>query len=76
MKKDEKGRKLARRYPWTEWLSLARFSLLRGRDYDCQPHGMGQMVRNRAFQKGLRAEVHIREGGRIDVTLSKEGLDA
>ena len=65
----QKGQKLGRRYPWDDWLSRSSFALIRGKDYDCMPHGMGQMIRSRCYDRGLRARVKISPDGRIDVQL-------
>lgn len=72
----KKGRKLARRYPWDDWLSRESFSIQKGIDYDCMPHGMGQMIRNRCQEKGLRPHVSISPDGKIDVTIEKAVLRA
>ena len=76
MPKTKKGVKLAPPYPWKEWFGRVKFTIYRGKDYRCQPHGMSAMIRNRAYQAGLKAHVDIHEGGRIDVTLEKENKDA
>lgn len=75
MPKSQKVRKLAKPYPWKEWFSLVKFTIYKGRDYDCQPHGMSAMIRNRAYQAGLYAKVLV-QGGRIDVEIHKERLHA
>ncbi len=75
MKKNGTAKKFGRRYPWTDWFSRPKFSLERGRDYSCMPHGMAQMVRNNAAARKVHVEVHIQEDGRIDV-INKEGTDA
>lgn len=59
--------KHGRRYPWASWFSLKSFSLIRGEDYDCLPHGMAQMVRNVAARRGLRVSVSLGEEGLIEV---------
>jgi len=59
------------RYPWETWFAGPKFSLQAGVDFDCMPHGMGQMVRNRAFQLGKHVKVRISETGRIDVEVKE-----
>ena len=69
MKKNGTAKKFGRRYPWEAWFSKPGFTLDRGRDYACMPHGMAQMVRNNAAARGLHVHLTIAESGRIEVTV-------
>lgn len=71
----QKGQKLGRRYPWDDWLKRPSFTLVQGIDYLCMPHGMAQMIRCRAHEKGLKVSIKITEG-QLDITLTKEQLHA
>lgn len=52
---------MAPKYPWDEWLRRRRLRLVRGIDFDCQPHSMSVMIRTRAARRGLRVSVSIDE---------------
>ena len=41
------------RYPWGRWLKRKRLVLVKGRDFDCQPHSMAQQVRNAAARANI-----------------------
>lgn len=47
-------------YPWEEWFSQKEFVLTRGKDFDCQTHGMVAQIRT-AVKKHLpkKAKVSI-----------------
>lgn len=51
------------RYPWKRWFAphRRRLSLVRGTDYDCQPHSMAIQVRLHAPKFGRRVSVTIDE---------------
>lgn len=55
------GKSVAK-YPWDRWFRQQQFTLVRGVDYTCQPHGMAVLVRNTAGHRGLRVSVKINEG--------------
>ena len=57
----KKKRKLLR-YPWDKWFKRNKTVLVRGEDYECQPHSMGVQVRDAAAKRGLRVSVEIDEG--------------
>lgn len=63
------------RYPWNDWFQRSKFSLQKGEDYSCKPHGMAQMARNQAHARGIKIAVSIGDDGRIDVA-RKEGAGA
>lgn len=49
-------------YPWDKWLKPGkRTVLVQGKDFmpSAQPHSMGQMLRTRAFRRGLSVSVSI-----------------
>ena len=52
-------KKFGRRYPWETWFARKRFTLVRGRDYDCLTHGMAQTVRNAAASDKFRVKVRL-----------------
>jgi 3-keto-L-gulonate-6-phosphate decarboxylase len=47
----------AKIYDWERWFGARRFTLHRGRDYDCSHSSMSQQVRNAASARGLRVAV-------------------
>lgn len=60
------------KYPWQRWIPAAlidgpqrtkTLTLVRGKDFACQPHGMAQMIRNRISRRGypLNVSVDVRE---------------
>jgi hypothetical protein len=59
----------AKRYDWDRWFSRDKFSLMRGRDYYCLPHGMAQMIRNAAAARGKKVSIAIKESGDILVSV-------
>ena len=61
MKTLTKPRGQPQKYPWQRWIPTGLISgsqqsktltLLRGKDFKCQPHGMAQMIRNRISRRG------------------------
>lgn len=62
-------RKLHQRYPWQKWFASSCFVLTRGVEYDCLPHCMAQMVRNRAVKEGRVVGVYLDAEDRITVTV-------
>ena len=61
------NRKYGQRYPWEDWFSKGSFSLTKGRDYECQTHGMAGMIRNAANRFGKSVQVKIVDNNRIEV---------
>ena len=70
------------KYPWAKWIPSAltdgplrtkTITLQRGRDFECQPHGMAQMIRNRISRRGysLVATIDISERSLV-VTLERK----
>jgi hypothetical protein len=60
-------RKKPIRYPWQRWLSRSNcLTLVKGRDYRCQPHSMAQQCRNAAIKLGISLSIHI-DGGTLRV---------
>ncbi len=62
----------AKLYDWDHWFSQRRFSLVRGRDFDCSPSSIVQQIRNESSRRGLSATV-INDGRRIEVIVLYEG---
>lgn len=50
------------RYPWDDWLSKGRFTLVRGVHYNCATHGMHQTAINAARKRGLKISVRMTDG--------------
>jgi len=48
-----------RKYPWEQWFARKRLRLVKGQQYDCQPHSMAQQVRNAAYDYGVRVSIQI-----------------
>jgi hypothetical protein len=58
-----KSKRFGRRYPWDRWFTATPDRpavLVRGRDYDCMPHGMVAMIRNVACSPSHRVRVSLR----------------
>ena len=53
-------------YPWVKWLARKKLTLVRGKDYQCQPHSMGQQFRNEALKAQLVFSIHI-DGGTLTI---------
>lgn len=50
------------RYPWDKWFARDKFTLRRGEDFMCMPHGMAQAVRNTMDRFGwVAASIDIGE---------------
>lgn len=60
-----------RRYPWERWFSKRKFTLVKGRHYECQPHSMAQQVRSAASKYGCRVSIKL-EGETITATMVKQ----
>lgn len=48
------------RYPWAKWFKAREFTLVKGRDYLIEPHGMRGMVYNRASALGMSVRLTLR----------------
>lgn len=67
---EEQPRRAYQRHPWDRWFSKKSFTLVKGKDFACQPHGMAQAVRNAAAMDKFRKSVSIHiEGETITVTV-------
>lgn len=53
------GKPYGVRYPWSKWFLRGRFTLRRGRDYECASHGMAQQVRNTAYKRGVTVSLEV-----------------
>ena len=49
------------RYPWKKWLQKRHIVLVRGKDFDCQPHSMAQQARNAAYRMDVRISTRVVE---------------
>jgi hypothetical protein len=59
------------RYPWNEWLTLARkgpIELIKGQHFECLPHGMMRNARHALGKAKLKASIKVLED-RITITL-------
>lgn len=61
-------------YPWELWFKMNEFTLRRGRDYNCQVHGMAVQIRQRAKDRGLRVSV-LTQGDSLHVTVLERDDD-
>ena len=59
-------------YPWKKWLSQTRLELVRGVDYECQPHSMAQQVRNVAHSRGVKVQHITISDDTVTVELEKK----
>lgn len=50
------------RYPWSQWFRRGAFVLVRGQDYQCQPHGMVSAVRYAAKAHRIRVNIEVDDG--------------
>lgn len=66
-----KPRGQPQKYPWQRWIPTAlvegsqrskTLTLVRGKDFKCQPHGLAQMIRNRVSRRGYPLDVSIQVG--------------
>lgn len=63
-------------YDWDKWLAYARFSLAKGKHYDCSTVSMAQQVRNAARVRDKRVSIVETDTG-LNVTVrDKEVRDA
>lgn len=46
-----------RKYKWEEWLHEPQTILIRGVDYHCSQSSMCQMIRNEAWERGVRVSL-------------------
>lgn len=67
---DTVQKKFGRRYPWGKWFASSRFTLTRGREYDCLSHNMAILVRVAASrpQYRVRVSIHV-EDARLTVVV-------
>lgn len=63
---------MIQRHPWDKWFRTRRFTLIHGRDYKCQPHGMAVQVRQQAGMRGLSASISV-VGKRMTVFTQEKG---
>ncbi|MCK9568781.1 hypothetical protein M0R72_07565 [Candidatus Pacearchaeota archaeon] len=54
--------KKRRRYPWNAWFKKRRVLIKHKKDFDCQPHGMAQQIRNEACKRGISVSISIDNG--------------
>lgn len=48
-------------YPWDKWFARERLRLKRGKDFECAPYAMAQMIRNNARAREIRVTVSVLE---------------
>lgn len=48
-------------YPWSKWFSKKRFTLVKGRDFDCQTYSMALQLRRKAAKLGVRVSLSVTE---------------
>lgn len=57
-------------YPWDRWFRAGSFVLVAGDHYSCATHGMMQMIRSRAAERGVRVSIKLSQmkydQGKID----------
>jgi hypothetical protein len=53
------------RYPWDKWFKARKVSIVKGKDYKCQTHGMMQQIRNEASKRCIGVSISI-DGNRIE----------
>lgn len=58
------------RYDWDKLFKRDSFTVTRGIDYDCLPHGMAQQIRNEAARRKCRVSV-VFDGDSLIVTVTK-----
>ena len=73
VKKLEKGHKRGHPgiYPWAKWFARRKFVLVNGTDFKCQPHGMVQMIRNRAGINKVKVSLSVHGNGDVAVLIKK-----
>jgi hypothetical protein len=49
------------KYPWKKWANKRKIVLIKGRDFDCQTHGMIQMIRSWARKNNYIVSVKTKE---------------
>ncbi len=54
-------RKHGVRYPWAKWFKSGKTTLLKGVDFDGQPHGMAQTARQAASRHGVALHISVQE---------------
>lgn len=60
-------------YPWAKWFSKRRVTLQRGKgkDYQCQTHGMVAQIRSAAKKHNVEVSIEVRESN-ITVTVVRK----
>jgi hypothetical protein len=57
------------RYPWQQWLSQERLTLVKGKDFQCQTHGMITQLRSAGFRYNVSLTLAVQENGDIQVEI-------
>lgn len=60
-------------YNWKKWLKSKRFTLKKGKDFNCLPHSLAQQCRNAAYRYGYKVSINIYEDS-IEVFSRKEDI--
>jgi len=70
----KRATKFGNRFPWRDWLTRSKFTLIKGKDYFCRSDSMAQAVRFAARRFGMveKKTVHVKiseNGNRLTVIL-------
>lgn len=59
-------------YPWNKWLKPRKKKLVlyKGKDYECQTHGLAQMFRRKSPPLGLRVSLSLYDD-KLEVLVSE-----
>ncbi len=49
------------KYPWEKWFSRTRFTIKKGKHYDCMTHAMAVQVRSAATRFGVSVSIAVGE---------------
>lgn len=63
-----RGKKL---YQWEKWFKSKKFTLKKGKDYECLTHSIAQQCRNAAFRYGYLVSIKVFEN-KIEVICKKD----
>lgn len=62
------------RYPWEDWFSRKKITLIRGKHFFCQPHSMAQQIRNEARLYWVSISIEINDDT-VTATITQEEPD-
>jgi len=55
------------KYPWDKWFSRNRFTLEKGKHFDCHLHSMIVQVRRAAVKRRIKVKVEVRDESKLSV---------